>query len=373
MKENELKIIGIAGGGQLAQMMISPAKKLGKHIYVLDPNDNCSASKACHKLIKGDFDNAQDLSRFSEIVDVLTFDIEKVNVECLQELESQNTVIRPQASVMGIIQDKFVQKKSLQKMGFPVGRFSDINDIGDLDYTFPLIWKARRGGYDGMGVVKISSQAQLSSLNTCPGYIEAMVDLDKELAIMVARDIFGNVETLPVTEIFMDKDTNALKLCKAPAQIESEIKARIESIAKSLVEKLKYVGVLGIEFFLTAEGEILINELSPRPHNSGHFTIEACSVSQFEQHIRAVSGLNVLPCKLLFNSVCFNVFASEYQSKTNEIIKLLNSKSSEMIFKHDYLKRGDNRAGRKIGHVTVLGDTLEIAEKIANRLINEFS
>ena len=370
MKQKELNIIGVAGGGQLAQMMLEPAKKLGKTVYILDPDKNCSASSCCDKLINGDFNNSQDLMDFSNIVDVLTFDIEKVDHECLQTLEEKSHIIRPQASIMGMIQDKLLQKRTLFELGFPVGFFSEINDSNDDKHIFPLIWKARLGGYDGRGVIKIFNEEQLRAITT-PGYIEETVKIEKELAIMVARDVFGRVEFLPIVEIEMDGETNVLKLCKAPADITIENKNRIQSLAKSIVEKLDYVGILGIEFFQSKEGKILINELSPRPHNSGHFSIEACSVSQFEQHIRAVSGLSVLPSKLIFSSVSFNVFASDSETRTEKIIEMLNQKNDRQIFRHDYLKRA-NRPGRKIGHVTVLDETVGAAEAIANQLLEQF-
>ncbi len=370
MKKKELNIIGIAGGGQLAQMMVEPAKRLGKRIYILDPDENCSASSSCDKLINGDFNNSQDLIEFSKMVDVLTFDIEKVDYESLQSLEKQKHVIRPRASVMGMIQDKLLQKRSLLELGFPVGNFSEINNDHNDELIFPLVWKARLGGYDGKGVVKILNKEQLMSITTL-GYIEETVQIDKELAIMVARDMFGQVEFLPIVEIVMDEETNVLKLCKAPADIKLETETLIQQLAKGLVEKLNYIGILGIEFFQSKEGEILINELSPRPHNSGHFSIEACSVSQFEQHIRAVSGLSVLPSKLIFSSVSFNVFASDSESRTEKIIEMLKQKNDNQVFMHDYLKKA-NRPGRKIGHVTVLDETVGGAEAIANRVLDQF-
>ena len=370
MKKKELNIIGIAGGGQLAQMMIEPAKRLGKNVYILDPDQNCSASSYCDKLINGDFNNSQDLVDFSKMVDVLTFDIEKVDYECLQSLENQKHVIRPRASIMGMIQDKLLQKSSLLELGFPVGTFSEITRCHNDDFTFPLVWKARFGGYDGKGVVKISNKEQLLSMPT-PGYVEEIVQIDKELAIMVARDVFGKVELLPIVEIVMDGETNVLKLCRAPANINIEVESLIQTLATGIVEKLDYIGILGIEFFQSKEGEILINELSPRPHNSGHFSIEACSVSQFEQHIRVISGLPVLPSKLIFNSVSFNVFASDSETRTEKIIEMLNQKKEKQVFRHNYLKKA-NRPGRKIGHVTVLDETVGAAEAIANQLLNQF-
>lgn len=372
MKNEKIDVIGIVGGGQLAQMMIEPAKKIGKTVYILDPNMKCSASSGSDKLILGEFDNSQDLAKLSKVVDVITFDIEKVNFDCLQKLENQNVVIRPSASIMGMIQDKLLQKEALRKLGFPVGWFSRTFGEVKTDQKFPLIWKARRGGYDGRGVIKVSNKEEFLLLNSVSGFVEKMVDIDKELAIMVARDIFGNVELLPIAEVVMDEETHALKFCKVPANIKLEIQDQIAFIAVRLAEKLDYIGILGIEFFLTKKGQILINELSPRPHNSGHFSIEGCSVSQFEQHIRAISGLPVLPSELLFNSVSFNVFASDNKKRTDEIIEMLNVKDDGPIFRHNYLKTS-SRGGRKIGHVTVLNNTLEAAEKVAFSIMSDFT
>ena len=174
-------------------------------------------------------------------------------------LEEKKHIIRPQASIMGMIQDKLLQKRTLFELGFPVGFFTEINDCNDDKHIFPLIWKARLGGYDGRGVIKIFNEEQLRAI-TAPGYIEETVKIEKELAIMVARDVFGQVEFLPIVEIVMDEETNVLKLCKAPADIKLETEALIQQLAKAMVEKLNYIGILGIEIFQSKEGEILINE-----------------------------------------------------------------------------------------------------------------
>lgn len=347
-----VQTIGVAGGGQLARMMAPAARRLGLTLTVLDPDPRCSAASVADELVVGDFADPAALARLAERADVITFEIERTDVEGLRVLENRGCPVAPAARVLEIIQDKLEQKRFLAALGVPVPAFRPF-ESDQAGFDPPFVWKARRGGYDGRGVAVVTSAEALESLPRVPAMAEVRVDIERELAIMVARSADGEVVLYPVTEILMDPEQHVMDTVIAPASVAPPIERDCREIARRVVEALDYVGVLAIEFFIDRKGEVLVNELSPRPHNSGHYTIEACVTSQFEQHLRAIAGLGLGASDMHCVAATFNLLGSA--DATNPADRLAGCTGETGVFVHDYGK-AEIRPGRKLGHVTVTGE-----------------
>jgi 5-(carboxyamino)imidazole ribonucleotide synthase len=346
----KLTTVGVAGGGQLAQMMANAAQHLDVRTVVLDPDPDCAAAQYADKLIVGDFGFADDLLRLAKRCDVVTFEIELVDAQALGLLEADGYCVAPSAKVLTTIQDKLLQKYFLADLKIATADFCEYP--GQTRLEIPYVWKARRGGYDGRGVAVIRNQDDIESVPNIPALLEDLVDIDKELAILVARDYCGNIVCYPLTEIYMDSQAHVLDMVVAPAAVSHDIVAECENFAQMIVNRLDYVGILAIEFFLDRNGKIIVNELSPRPHNSGHYTIEACATSQFEQHLRAITGLPLGPVGMKCAAATFNLLG-EFHSVGEPHDLALHTTSG--VFVHDYGKTPVRR-GRKMGHVTILDE-----------------
>ncbi|MDA0823847.1 MAG: 5-(carboxyamino)imidazole ribonucleotide synthase [Proteobacteria bacterium] len=347
----KLTTVGVAGGGQLAQMMASAARHLDIRTVVLDPDPDCAAAQNADELIVGDFGSADDLLGLAKRCDVVTFEIELVDAQALALLEAGGYCVAPSAKVLTTIQDKLLQKYLLADLKIATAEFCEYP--GQTRLEMPYVWKARRGGYDGRGVAVIRDQDDIESAPDIPALLEDLVDIDKELAILVARDYCGNIVCYPLTEINMDSHAHVLDMVVAPADVSHDIVAECENIAQMIVNQLDYVGILAVEFFLDRNGKIIVNELSPRPHNSGHYTIEACATSQFEQHLRAITGLPLGPVGMKCAAATFNLLG-EFHSVDVPRDPELHAATSG-VFVHDYGKTPVRR-GRKMGHVTVIDE-----------------
>ncbi|NJE25943.1 5-(carboxyamino)imidazole ribonucleotide synthase [Thermococcus sp. MV5] len=357
--------IGILGGGQLAKMSAQEAKKLGFNVIVLDPTPSCPASMVAEQIV-GRFDDADRIFELAERSDVLTYDIESVNVEALKQLVKEKPVI-PSPKVLEIIQDKLIQKKVLKKAGVPVPWFKEIKSLDELENLVPVVQKARKGGYDGRGVVVLRSKEDFPKILKVPSYVEELVEIEKELAVIVVRDEDGNMEVYPVVEMIFNSRGNLLDMLLAPARIDVGISEEVQEIALKAVKALGGVGVFGVELFLAKDGRVLVNEIAPRPHNSGHYTIEACATSQFEQHIRVLTGLPLGSAELLTPAVMINLLGEEgyYGKPIYEGLK----KGLEIpgVYVHIYGKR-ETFPFRKMGHVTIIDRSLDRAIEKARRL-----
>ncbi|MFT4585755.1 MAG: 5-(carboxyamino)imidazole ribonucleotide synthase [Gammaproteobacteria bacterium] len=343
--------VGVAGGGQLAQMMVNAAHKLGIRMIVLDPDPDCAAAQNADELIVGDFRSSDDLLRLAKRCDVVTFEIELVDAPSLRLLEVDGYRVAPSSKVLATIQDKLLQKYFLADLKIATAEFCEYR--GQTNVQFPTVWKARCGGYDGRGVAVIRGQDDIDSTPNIPALLEALVDIDKELAIVVARDNCGNVVCYPLTEINMDSHTHILDMVVAPADVPHDVVEKCEYFAQMIVKQLEYVGILAVEFFLDHNGDIFVNELSPRPHNSGHYTIEACTTSQFEQHLRLITGLPLGPVDMKCAAATFNLLGGVHCISTARTTDLQSGKPG--VFVHDYGKTPVRR-GRKMGHVTVIDE-----------------
>ncbi len=351
--------IGIIGGGQLGKMMAQEAKKMGFHVTVLDPTYDCPASQFADEQIVGDpYYSKNELREIVERCDVTTFDIEHVNTEILKELENEGHKINPSPQLLEVIQDKLKQKEVLHKSGVPVPRYEKVESVAELKthiekFGFPVVQKARMGGYDGRGVTILKNKNDLEKAIKAESYIEEFVEIEKELAIIVARDVRGEIKCYPVVEMIFDERANILDMVIVPARIEDSIAKRASKIAIKSIDVLEGVGVFGVEMFLTKDGEVLVNEIAPRPHNSGHYTIEACVTSQFEQHIRAISGLPLGSTELLSPAVMVNVLGKDGYKGKPIIEGLYHVLSIPGVCFHFYGK-SSVFPFRKMGHVTII-------------------
>ncbi|MFK5968731.1 MAG: 5-(carboxyamino)imidazole ribonucleotide synthase [Candidatus Marithrix sp.] len=351
-----IKRLGIIGGGQLAQMSAQVAKTMGFHVTILDPVANCPASNIADSQIIGSLYDPEKLTALAKVSDVLTYDIEHIDIKTLHQLADAGHAIYPSPKVLEIIQDKLKQKQLFQQYNIPTAKFEAVDKLSSKHLAkLPFVQKARMGGYDGKGVVVLKNDIT-DALQT-PSIIEEIIDFDKELAIIIARTINGETACYPVVEMVFDNKTNICDIVAAPAQISPEIEQKARSIALQAVEAIDGIGIFGVEMFLTHDGQVLINEIAPRPHNSGHYTIEACVTSQFEQLVRIISDLPLGSTDLLKPSVMLNLLGEKNYKGTPIIIGLEETLAISGLTLHWYNKE-TTHPSRKMGHVTVLDESL---------------
>lgn len=359
--------IGIIGGGQLGKMMAQKAKKMGFYVTVLDPTPDCPAAQVADKQVVGDFYDENKLRELVEESDVTTYDIEHIDVEVLKELFDKGHKIYPSPYLLDVIQDKLKQKDVLCKGGIPVPKYQKVESSICLEkFGFPIVQKARKGGYDGRGVVVLKDKGDLGKAIKVESLVEEFIDFEKELAVMVARNAEGEVRCYPVVEMVFDERANICDMVIAPARIEKEIEEQAKKIAIKSIEALDGVGIFGVEMLL-AKNKVLVNEIAPRPHNSGHYTIEACLTCQFEQHVRAITGLPLGSTKLLSPAVMVNLLGEERCEGHSTIEGLNKALSISGLSFHFYGKKV-TRPFRKMGHVTILDENLERAIEKAKKV-----
>ncbi|MEE4298702.1 MAG: 5-(carboxyamino)imidazole ribonucleotide synthase [Pseudomonadales bacterium] len=359
--------LGIIGGGQLARMMIPEAARLGLDTVVLDPTPNSPGGQLAGEQIVGALDDASRLAELVRASTLTTFEIETVDTGGLEALAREGHVIRPAPSLLARIQDKLAQKEQLARAGVPTAEFVAIDtpDARALaDFGLPLVQKARRGGYDGRGVAVFKAAVIEEEVLAVPSLAERFVDFRCELAVLVARGLGGEVETYPVVEMVFDDRANVLDLLLAPARIDAAVAERARAVAIAAVEAFDGVGVFGVELFLTRDDEILVNEIAPRPHNSGHWTIEACATSQFEQHVRAVAGLPLGSTRQYCPAVMVNLLGTATARGTPVIVGMEAALALPGVAVHLYGKATVSPF-RKMGHVTVTAETMDAALQTA--------
>ena len=353
--------LGIIGGGQLGKIMSQKAKKMGFHVTILDPTFNCPAAQVSDKHIMGGFHDKEKLEQLVQETDVTTFELEHVDTSILKELYDHGHRIHPSPYIIELIQNKYEQKKLLADKGIPVPAYKDVQTDEDLSaFGFPVIQKAKMGGYDGKGVQMLKTEADLSERIQTESFIEELVDIDKELAVIVARNIEGETKCYPIVEMLFDERTNICDIVMAPARISKEIEAKSVELSVKSIEALEGVGIFAVELFLTKQGEVLVNEIAPRPHNSGHYTVEACATSQFEQIIRAVTNLPLGSTKLISPAVMINLLGEEGYEGEPFIDGIHDALEIPELSFHFYGKTF-TKPFRKMGHVTVLDDDIDMA------------
>ena len=370
----ENRTIGILGGGQLGKMILDISNRWDLKVFVLDPNKDCPSSKLCSKFFKGDLMDYDTVVEFGKNVDLISIEIENVNVEALKFLESQGKKVYPQPEVIEIIQDKSKQKAFYTKNEIPTSPFKSCDGIEEVktlimkgDISFPFIWKASKMGYDGYGVNKISNNKDLEKLADCHCIIEDVVSIKKELSVMVSSRESGEIVNYPSVEMEFNKTSNQLEYILSPAQISHELKIKAEKLAVIVAEKFKISGIIAVEMFLTADNELLVNEVAPRPHNSYHFSIEGSYTSQFEQFLRAILDLPLGSTNILMNSVMVNL-VGEKDSKGVVVYKNFDQIIGiEGVNPHIYGKV-ETKPNRKMGHVTIVNKDINAAKALAKKI-----
>jgi len=360
-------MLGMLGGGQLGRFFVIAAHEMGYQVTVLDPDKNSPAGKIADVHICANYDDADALQQISNTCAAVTTEFENVPASTLKKL-AESVIVRPSAESVAIAQNRVMEKNFIKDAGLPVAPFAVINEASDLpddlSLLYPAILKVARFGYDGKGQARVKNQAEAQQAfiefkqEVC--VLEQMLPLDLEVSVILARDATGHVEAFQTAE---NSHLNGiLDISIAPARCSEVIKANARELAKKLAEKLNYVGVLGVEFFLVGK-QLLVNEIAPRPHNSGHYTIDACVTNQFEQQVRVLAGLPLGDARLHSKAVMVNILGDSWFAGT----KILREKDTPLeplwnkAFRHANLKlhlygKHEPRKGRKMGHFTVLGE-----------------
>lgn len=359
--------VGIIGGGQLGKMIAHEARRMSLKVIVLDPTEGCPASGIADEQIVAGFKDEDAIMRLAAKCDVLTYEIELANSTTLKDLEAKSYPVRPSPETLYIIQNKFRQKSFLRKHKIDVADFERVRSEDHLyqlceRFGFPAMLKACENSYDGRGNFLITSREQIPKafnyFSKNEIMVEKFVPFIKEISIMVARNPSGEIASFPVAENI--HKNGILDTSIAPARINQEVELKAKRIAEMTMDVLKGAGIFGIEMFVTNKGDVLINEIAPRPHNSGHYTNEACSVSQFEQHLRAVLDLPLSKPELLCPAVMVNILGNEHLTGPYAIKGLRRLLSVAGVKLYVYGKK-TSKPGRKLGHITATGRTVEEA------------
>ncbi len=353
--------IGIIGGGQLGLLLTQAAIDFPAHISIFDPNENCPAAIFTNHYTKGNFDDYQAILEFGKDKEVLIFETEKANVKALKELQEMGKKILSSPQTLEWIQDKGKQKEKLEAAGIPTSPFHYVaaEEVKNYPGPFPIVQKWRTGGYDGYGVQIHKNRETLSQAEARDSIFEALVDLEKEVSVLVARNEAGDLAIYPPVEMVFDPVANLVDYLLAPANINNKQSEALEGLTKKIAEKLEFIGIYAIEFFIDKKGEIYVNEISPRPHNSGHHTVSANVTSQYEQQIRIALGLplgstqQLSPC-LMLNLLAENVTGETHYQGLKEAYEISNVQ---------YVLYGKNevRPSRKMGHALILEQNSAIA------------
>lgn len=365
------KKIGILGGGQLGKMLVQAGSKIGFDITIMDKTKDYPTPRIWPKFTSGDFTKYADVMAFGQDKDIITVEIENVNTQALHDLQAQGKKVFPQPAILETIKDKGLQKQFYKLHEFQSSDFSLYGDKNDVlkaieegDLTYPFVQKSRTEGYDGKGVAVIKNEADLTKLIDAPCLTEDLVDIDKELAVIVVRNENGEIKSFPTVEMLFHPTANLVEYLICPAQIGADYNAQAKQISEALATKLGIVGLLAVELFLTKEGYMLINEVAPRPHNSGHHTIEANVTSQYEQHLRAICRLPLGETDLKSPAAMANLLGEDGHHGTAIYENLNQCLSVNDSHIHLYGKT-DTKPFRKMGHVTCLGKDVHEAIKKA--------
>jgi len=357
--------IGVLGGGQLGRMLIQAANSLDIQLHMLDPDPDAPCARIAYSFQVGSLTDYHTVLAFGQNKDLITVEIENVNTDALKTLEQQGVKVFPQPQVLELIRDKGQQKQFYLDNQIPTAPFVFYNNDQDIiPFEFPVVHKLRTGGYDGKGVQIIKNSTDLQNSFREPSIIEACIPFEKELSVIVARNQDRQTNCFAVVECEFNPEANLVEFLFSPAAISPEIETQAQAIAIDIIEKLDMVGLLAVEFFLTKDGELLVNEIAPRPHNSGHHTIEIARCSQFEQHLRAILNLPLANTDLHSAGAMLNLIGekghagSAYYEGLEEILKLPG------VHPHLYGK-SQTKPFRKMGHVTISAGNMQEVRKLA--------
>jgi 5-(carboxyamino)imidazole ribonucleotide synthase len=353
--------IGLLGGGQLGRMLLQAAADLDLNIAVLDPDPEAPCASLVKEFQKGDLTDYQTVYNFGKGRDLITIEIENVNTEALEDLVKEGVKVYPQPEQIKLIQDKRLQKKFYQERSIPTADFILINSKEELANNIgflPAFQKLGKSGYDGKGVQRLTGESDIAKGFDGESLLEKLVDFDKEISVIVARNSAGEIKAFPVVELVFHPEHNLVEYLFAPADVRSEIAKTATDLALRVVNELEMVGVLAVEMFLTHKGEVLVNEIAPRPHNSGHQTIEANITSQYEQHLRAILGMPLGSTAQLMPAAMVNLLGEAGFSGPSYYDGIETVMRMEGVYPHLYGKK-ITKPFRKMGHITVLDKNLE--------------
>ena len=363
--------LGILGGGQLGKMLLYETRKFDIKTSVLDPSEEAPASIGCNDFFQGDLMDFDTVYKFGKDVDLVTIEIENVNVDALEKLENEGILVYPPTKVIRTVQNKARQKLFYVDNQIPTASFSryaytyEIRDsLANNALDFPFVWKSAQFGYDGQGVKIVRTPKALESLPNVECIVEELIGLSKELAVIVARNPTGETATYPVVEMEFHPEANQVEYVICPARIQEEVSFKARKIALEVAEKLEHVGLLAVEMFLTPDNNILVNEIAPRPHNSGHYSIESSYTNQFEQHLRAILGLPLGNTDSKVAGIMVNLVGEEGYEGNVVYENIENILDLEGVTPHIYGKK-ITRPFRKMGHVTIVHEDVGEARKVA--------
>jgi 5-(carboxyamino)imidazole ribonucleotide synthase len=368
--------LGILGGGQLGKMLLTETRKFDIQTLVLEPSEEAPARYSCNGFYKGSLMDFDTVYQFGKMVDLLTIEIENVNLDALDKLEEEGLPIYPSPKTLRLIQNKGKQKDYYVSNDIPTSphqRFVDLNDLRNAlakdELEFPFVWKCAQFGYDGNGVKICRSVLDLVKLPDVECIAEEMVPFKNELAVIVARSVSGEVKTYPVVEMEFHPEANQVEYVICPARIDEKVAQKATEVALKVSEAFNHVGLLAVEMFQTGDDEILVNEVAPRPHNSGHYSIEASYTSQFENHLRAILNLPLGNTDSKVAGIMVNLVGEEGYSGQVVYENIEKIMAIDGVTPHIYGKR-ETRPFRKMGHVTIVNEDMTEARKIAEEVKN---
>ena len=366
--------LGILGGGQLGKMMLYETRKFDITTHVLDSSLEAPCRIACDHFTQGDLMDYDTVYTFGKKVDILTFEIEGVNIEALEALEKEGKKVYPSSKTLRNIQDKGVQKKFYDTHKIPTAPFSVFETIALVkkavasgELKLPFVWKSCTGGYDGKGVQVIKNSQTLDVLPDCPCITEDLVAFKNELAVIVVRNPSAQVKTYPVVEMEFHPQANQVEYVICPARIDDKVAAKARSIAIQVSKSFEHVGLLAVEMFQTNDDQIIVNEVAPRPHNSGHYSIEASYTNQFEQHIRAILDLPLGNTASKVGGIMVNLVGEQNHTGDVAYQNIEEIMAMDGVTPHIYGKK-QTRPYRKMGHVTIVNENIDTAREIAQQV-----
>ena len=356
--------LGVLGGGQLGRMLIQETINYDVQVHCLDPDPEAPCKDIAHSLTVGSLNDFDTVYQFGQNKDVITVEIENVSIEALEKLEEEGKKVFPQPAVLKIIRDKGLQKQFYADHNIPTPAFylvKNKEEINNYIAELPFMQKMRTGGYDGKGVTPLRNQKDLENAFEVPSVLEKFVDFEKELSVIVARNENGATKVYPTVECEFSPEANLVEFLFSPADVTPAIEKAAEELAISIIDKLGMVGILAVELFLTKDGQLLVNEIAPRPHNSGHHTIECNVTSQFEQHMRSVLNLPLGDTRIIQPGVMINLLGEKGYQGSVFYQGLENAIAIPGVKPHIYGK-AETKSFRKMGHITIVAPTLEEAK-----------
>lgn len=362
--------LGILGGGQLGRMLLTETQKFDVFTSVLENSKEAPCALIANEFIVGDWTNYDDVYNFGKTVNLLTIEIEHINIDALLQLEKEGLTIYPQPKLLQIIQHKGLQKDFYAKHEIPTAsykRFTSKDELEKATLNYPCIWKTDTFGYDGTGVKKLNSKKDLELLPNSSCIVEELIPFKNELAVIVVRSESGEIKTFPVVEMEFHPEANQVEYVICPARISKEIEEKAQKVALQVANSFKHVGLLAVELFQTQDDEIIVNEVAPRPHNSGHFSIEGSMTNQFEQHLRAILNLPLGNTESKLAAVMVNLVGAENHTGNvyyKNMGKILNITG---VTPHIYGKK-TTKPFRKMGHVTIVNSDVNEARRIAQEV-----